>query len=325
MAADKLLEEIDRKQNPCVVGLDPVIEKIPDSLIKGDSFREIADAFTRFNKGIIDSIADLIPAVKPQIAFYEKYGSEGFRSFEETVDYAMSKGLLVIEDGKRNDISSTAQAYADGHLGKVTSGSVKVPSLDVDLLTVNPYLGSDGLTPFVDVCRRYDKGIFILVKTSNPSSAEFQDRIVKINDSEVKEFLKAGLDVKNNETEMYNLVALQVNRYAQQLKGRRGYSPIGAVVGATFPRQAKELRKIMPDSIFLVPGYGAQGGTAKDLTNCFNDDGYGAVINSSRGIIYAYEKTGQDFKKAARDAARAMIMDIKSAMDDAGKFPKGWR
>lgn len=325
LIVDKLLEKIDEKQNPCVVGLDPVLEKIPKYLVCGDSFHDIAEAFRKFNFDIIDAVYDLVPAVKPQIAFYEKYGPEGLKAFKDTVDYAKSKGLIVIEDGKRNDISSTAQAYADGHLGMVETPSSKSHSINVDILTVTPYLGTDGLKPFVDVSKEHGKGIFVLVKTSNPSSGEFQDRLVDINDDEKKELEGLGVNV-DNKTELYNLVALHVNRYAQQHKGERGYSSIGAVVGATYPQQAEVLRKIMPNSFFLVPGYGAQGGTAKDLVNCFNEDGYGAVVNSSRGIIFAYEKYSDEeqFADAARYATRIMIQDIKSALKEAGKFPSKW-
>ncbi len=327
MAADRLLDRIDRKQNPCIVGLDPVAERIPKHLISGSSFRDIGTAFKRFNFKIIDAVHDIVPAVKLQIAFYEKYGHEGLKAFKDSVDYARAKGLVVIEDGKRNDIGSTSQAYAEGHLGKVRAGQVKKPSLDLDFLTVNPFLGTDGLDPFVKVCRENNKGIFILVKTSNPSSGEFQDRMIRITGDERKELSRLGLDIEDNLTELYNLVALQVNKYAQALKGRRGYSPIGAVVGATYPKQSEILRKIMPDSIFLVPGYGAQGGSAKDLVNCFNSDGYGAVVNSSRGIIFAYEKHDEPerFAAHARKAAQSMIMDICSALDSCGKLPKGWK
>ncbi|MEA3515176.1 MAG: orotidine-5'-phosphate decarboxylase [Nanoarchaeota archaeon] len=323
--SDKLLDAIDKKRNPCIVGLDSVIERIPRNLIKGDSITDTVNAYLEFNCGIIDAVADLVPGVKPQIAFYEKYKSEGVKAFEKTVDYAKSKGLIVIEDGKRNDLSNTAQAYADGHLGEVSTLFSSFPSFDVDLLTVTPYLGSDGITPFVDVCKEHEKGIFILVKTSNPSSAEFQDRIVRLKDSEMQEFKDLGVSIQGNETEMYNLVALTVNKYAQQTKGSRGYSPIGPVVGATYPEQAELLRKIMPDSIFLVPGYGNQGGLAKDVMNCFNPDGYGAVINNARGIIYAYEGTDMVYAEAARTATKDMIEDICSAMKTAGKYPLNWR
>jgi len=321
MIADKLLDKIDEKRNPCVVGLDPRLEMIPQHLVDGDSIGDVAEAFRRFNFSIIDAVADLVPAVKPQIAFYEKYGPQGLQAFKDTVDYARSNGLIVIEDGKRNDIGSTSQAYADGHLGKVRTMSSDVFSLNLDLLTVNPYLGTDGLKPFVKVCEEFGKGIFILVKTSNPSSGELQDRLVEITEKEKEE-----LGIVANQTEVYNLVALQINRFAQQVKGKRGYSSIGAVVGATYPAQAEILRRVMPDSIFLVPGYGAQGGSARDLTNCFNEDGYGAVINSSRGIIFAYDKNNpKNFAEASRRATKLMIKDVCTALDNSGKSPQSWR
>ncbi|MBR9704840.1 orotidine-5'-phosphate decarboxylase [Candidatus Pacearchaeota archaeon] len=327
--ADRLLDAIDKKQNPCVVGLDPTIEKIPKHLINGDSFADIAEGIKKFNYGIIDAIADLVPAVKPQIAFYERYGSEGIKAFKDTVDYAKSKGLIVIEDGKRNDIGSTSKAYADAHLGKVKTTTSSVPSINVDLLTVNPYLGSDGLKPFVEVSREFGKGIFILVKTSNPSSGELQDRLIEITSEEKNELKNLGIELDENKTEMFNLVGLQVNSLAQQLKGNRGYSSIGAVIGATYPQQAETLRKIMPNSIFLVPGYGAQGGGADDVIPCFNKDGYGAVVNSSRGIIFAYEKdegySPEEFAQASRRATQLMIKDICSALERAGKSPINWK
>ena len=323
---DKLLGKIDEKQNPCVVGLDPVLERIPKHLINGNSFEDIAEAFKKFNFAIIDAVCDLVPAVKPQIAFYEKYGSEGVKAFKDTVDYARSKGLIVIEDGKRNDIGSTAQAYADGHLGVVKTQSSDKPSFNLDFLTVNPYLGSDGIKPFVDVCKEHGKGIFILVKTSNPSSGEFQDRLVEANPDEREEMISKGIEVYDK-TQLYNLVALYVNKYAQQFIGARGYSPIGAVVGATYPEQAETLRKIMPNSFFLVPGYGTQGGGGEGVVPCFNKDGYGAVVNSSRGIIFAHEKFGdpERFAEAAREATKEMIKDIVGALARAGKLPEKWK
>ncbi len=323
---DKLLEKIDEKQNPCVVGLDPVLERIPKHLIDGDSFEDIAEAFRKFNFAIIDAVCDLVPAVKPQIAFYEKYGSEGVKAFKDTVDYAKSKGLIVIEDGKRNDIGSTAQAYADGHLGVVKTQSSDKPSFDLNFLTVNPYLGSDGINPFFEVCKEHEKGIFILVKTSNPSSGEFQDRLVEVNPDEREQLIGKGIEVYDK-TQLYNLVALNVNKYAQQFIGARGYSPIGAVVGATYPEQAETLRKIMPNSFFLVPGYGAQGGGGEGVVPCFNKDGYGAVVNSSRGIIFAYEKYRDPakFAEAAREATKEMIRDIVGALARSGKLPEAWR
>jgi orotidine-5'-phosphate decarboxylase len=257
-----------------------------------------------------------VPCVKPQVAFYEKYGSIGLQAFKDTVDYAHNKGLVVIEDGKRGDIGSTSQAYADGHLGVVQTQSSQTSSLDADLLTVNPYLGSDGLLPFVNVCKEQGKGIFILTKTSNPSAGEFQDRLIDITPAEEAELKQLGITTAEGKTQLYNLVALQVNRFAQGQIGERGYSQIGAVVGATYPHEAETLRKLMPNSIFLVPGYGAQGGTAKDLVNCFNSDGYGAVVSSSRGIIFAYEKGNpKEFAQASREAVKSMIKDICSALE----------
>ncbi len=324
--ADRFLEKIDEKRTPCIVGLDPAIEKIPLHLLKGDSFEDVANAFREFNFAIIDKIHDLVPAIKPQIAFYEKYGAEGLKAFKDTVDYARSKGLIVIGDGKRNDIGTTAQAYAEGHLGNVKTKSSSVPSINADALTVTPYLGSDGLKPFADVCKEYKKGMFILVKTSNPSSGEFQDRLIEMTEDEKIQLKELGVE-SIDKIPLYVSVALQVNKYARQDKGKRGYSAIGAVVGATYPKQAENLRKIMPNSIFLVPGYGSQGGTADDVVPCFNSDGYGAIVNSSRGIICAYEKNGnpENFAEAARESAKFMIKDINSALERNGKLPETWK
>lgn len=313
--ADKLLDLIDEKQNPSVVGLDPSIEQFPSFLKEKrkddpNAFQAVAETIVEFNCLIIDAVADIVPAVKPQMAFYEQYGSFGVKAFEETVDYAKQKGLLVIDDSKRNDIGSTAAAYANAHLGRsaILDGS-RVPALDADYLTVNPYLGSDGIKPFIDACREFGKGIFALVKTSNPSSGELQDKMVE------------GRPV-------YEVVAELVEEWGRDLVGERGYSSIGAVVGATFPEEAERLRAVMPKSIFLAPGYGAQGGTAKDLLPCFNDDGYGAIVNSSRGIIYAYSKdqykdrfAEEEFHLAARQAALDMRDDIVRTLKENGKAP----
>ncbi len=324
--ADELLAKIDEKQNPCVVGLDPLIEKIPEHLVRGDSFDDVANAFREFNFSIIDNIYDLVPAVKIQMAFYEKYGASGVQAFKDSVDYARSKGLIVIEDGKRNDISTTAQAYADGHLGVVKTKLSSSPSLDVDILTINPYLGSDGIMPFVDVCEKHRKGTFVLVKTSNLSSGEIQDRLVETTEDERLSLEKLGIEA-TDKVPLYNLVGLKINEIAQKYRGVGGYSHVGVVVGATYPNQAKILRKIIPNSFFLVPGYGAQGGTAGDVVPCFNDDGYGAVVNSSRGIIYAYKKYGnpEDFAKASREATKLMIRDIVIALEKGNKLPLKWK
>ena len=302
--ADILLSAIDEKRNPSIVGLDPRIDLIPEHIKSKHCNNEreaVAETFINFNKTIIDAIYDIIPAVKPQLAFYEQYGYHGIIAFEETVKYAKSKGLIVIADGKRNDIGSTASAYADAFLGEIQTCSGKlIRGFDVDAMTVNPYLGWDGVKPFIEVCRKNIKGIFILVKTSNPSSVDLQDLII-------------------DNQPLYEKLAILMNKWGENTEGQRGYRFMGAVIGATFPQQAERLRKLMPKNIFLVPGYGAQGGTAKDISVCFNPDGYGAIINSSRGIIFAYmdEKwkkiyNPRQFDSAARSAVIAMRDEIKS-------------
>ena len=312
-AADRLIKNIDDKKNPSVVGLDPFLEYIPNFLKKkylGNSFEATRDVIIEFNKTIIDAIADIVPAVKPQIAFYEKYGSNGIIAFEETIKYAKKQGLFVIGDCKRNDIGSTAQAYAQAYLGEIDLiDSSKKPSFNVDCLTVTPYLGSDGIEPFIDICKTHGKSIFVLVKTSNPSAGEFQDKIIE------------------NGNPLYEEVAKYVSEAGSELVGYKGYSSIGAVVGAAYPYEAKRLRIIMPKSIFLVPGYGAQGGGAKDTVPCFNEDGYGAIVNSSRGILYAYKNekynkqfSEKQFTQAARQAAIDMQKDIAKALKNSDKF-----
>ncbi len=305
--ADRLIAEVEKKQNPSVVGLDPRLEQIPRFIKEemvgrfGKTFEAAAESFIVFNKKIIDAVKDIVPAVKPQIAFYEKYSSHGVRAFEETVKYARSKGLIVIEDGKRNDIGSTAQAYSQGHIGKVELFGDKVFGFDLDAITVTPYLGVDGVMPFIEDVKAHGKGIFVLVKTSNPSSGDFQD-----------------LDCGRGK--MYEVVGSLVNKWNEDTIGSRGYGAVGAVVGATYPKQAVVLRKIMPKSIFLVPGYGAQGGGAKGTVPCFNQDGYGAIINSSRGIIFAYEKEGSEdkFDIFSREAAVKMKEDLDRALGESG-------
>ena len=275
-----LVEKIKKLNAPIVVGLDPKLQFVPEFIQKkafeeyGETLEGAAHAILEFNKGIIDTTYDLIPAVKPQIAMYEQFGIPGLKAFKETVDYAKSKGLVVIGDIKRGDIGSTSEAYAVGHIGKVKIGSQSIAPFDEDFVTVNPYLGTDGVKPFVDVCKENDKGIFVLVKTSNPSSGEFQDQ-------------------KIDGTPLYELVGKQVAKWGEDFMGDE-YSNIGAVVGATYPEMGKILRNIMPKTYILVPGYGAQGGTAKDLKPFFNEDGLGAIVNSSRGIIAAYKQRSED-------------------------------
>ncbi len=297
-----LVEGIKKKQAPILVGLDPMLSYIPQYLqqeaIKehGETLEAAAEAVWRYNKEIVDAICDIVPAVKPQSAMYEQFGIPGLSVFQRTVEYCKEKGLVVIGDVKRGDIGSTSAAYAAGHLGKVQVGSTKLSVFDEDFITVNPYLGSDGIQPFIDVCREEKKGIFILVKTSNPSSGEFQDQ-------------------KINGKPLYELVGEHVAEWAESCMGD-AYSYVGAVVGATYPEMGGVLRKVMPKSYILVPGYGAQGGTAKELAPYFNEDGLGAIVASSRGIIAAYrqpayEKYGEHgFAEAARQAALAMKEDI---------------
>ena len=301
---NKLTEKIKKLNAPVVVGLDPMLNYVPEHIQKkafdefGETLEGAAEAIWQFNKEIIDKTYDLIPAVKPQIAMYEQFGIPGLVAFKKTVDYAKEKDLVVIGDVKRGDIGSTSAAYATGHLGKVQVGSKTYSLFDEDFATVNPYLGTDGIKPFIDVCKEENKGLFILVKTSNPSSGEFQDRLI---------------DGKP----LYELVGEYVAKWGQEHMGDE-YSYIGAVVGATYPEMGKVLRKIMPKSYILVPGYGAQGGTAEGLKPYFNEDGLGAIVNSSRGIICAYKqdkyaKFGElNYADASRQAVIDMIEDINS-------------
>ena len=261
-----------------------------------------AEAIIEFNKGILDAVADLVPVVKPQIAFYEIYGADGIRAYQETLKYAKEKGVLTIADAKRNDIGSTAAAYARSFLGEVeifegSENEVVTPIFDADSLTVNAYLGWDGVKPFAEECDKYDRGLFILVKTSNKSSGDLQD--LQMSDGR----------------SVYEIMGHYVDSWGADYIGKNGYSFLGAVVGATYPEEAKKLRRIMPNSIFLVPGYGAQGGGAADVKPCFNEDGLGAIVNSSRGIIFAYEKM-EDFRPAAyAEAARAAVMEMQNDLD----------
>lgn len=308
---NKLVDRIKKLNAPIVMGLDPMMDYIPEQ-IKEKAFREYGEtlagaceAVWQYNKGIIDATYDLIPAVKPQIAMYEQFGVEGLKVFQKTVDYCKEKELVVIGDVKRGDIGSTSKAYAVGHLGKVRIGSKMIKAFDEDFVTVNPYLGSDGIHPFLDVCREENKGIFVLVKTSNPSSGEFQDRLV-------------------DGRPLYEIVGEQVAKWGETHMGDT-YSYVGAVVGATYPEMGKILRKLMPKTYILVPGYGAQGGKAEDLVHYFNEDGLGAIVNSSRGIIAAYKQEkyasfGEaGYADASRQAVLDMIEDITGALKKAGK------
>lgn len=302
----QLIEKIQKTKAPICVGLDPMLSYVPEHIVKrafdvyGETLEGAAEAIWQYNKEIIDNTYDLIPAVKPQIAMYEQFGIEGLVVYKKTVDYCHEKGLVVIGDAKRGDIGSTSAAYATGHLGKVQVGSKSYSGFDTDILTVNPYLGTDGVKPFVEACNANDKGIFVLVKTSNPSSGEFQDRLI-------------------DGRPLYELVAEKVVEWGN-MSMDGAYSNVGAVVGATYPEMSKILRKLMPHTYFLVPGYGAQGGTAADLKHCFNEDGLGAIVNSSRGIIAAYRKEKykqfgpEHFAEASRQAVMDMVADINSVL-----------
>ena len=305
---NQLVANIKKTGAPIVVGLDPMLNYIPEQVQQkafaeyGETLEGAAEAIWQFNKEIVDKTYDLIPAVKPQIAMYEQFGLPGLAAFKKTVDYCKEKGLVVIGDIKRGDIGSTSAAYAVGHIGKVKVGSKTYAPFDEDFVTVNPYLGSDGVNPFLDVCKEEKKGIFVLVKTSNPSSGEFQDQ-------------------KIDGRPLYELVGEKVAAWGSEVMGDE-YSYVGAVVGATYPEMGKVLRKVMPKAYILVPGYGAQGGKGKDLVHFFNEDGLGAIVNSSRGIIAAYKQEqyakfgAENFGDASRAAVETMVADIKGALEN---------
>ena len=304
---NKLVNKIQKLEAPIVVGLDPMLAYVPEHIQEkayrefGETLKGAGEAIFAYNKAIIDATCDLIPAVKPQIAMYEQFGIEGMIAFQRTCEYAKSKDLVIIGDIKRGDIGSTSAAYAVGHVGQVRVGSNLYRSFDEDFVTVNPYLGSDGVKPFIEVCKSENKGIFVLVKTSNPSSGEFQDQLI-------------------DGTPLYEKVAQKVAEWGEEHMGD-SYSYVGAVVGATYPEMGKVLRKVMPKTYILVPGYGAQGGQAKDLAPFFNEDGLGAIVNSSRGIIAAYKQEkyasfgAEGFAAASRQAVIDMKEDLRQAWE----------
>ena len=304
MALDRLIEAVKRTGNPTVAGLDPKLDYLPPAMVKkafaehGETLEGAAAAILEFNKGLIDALCDIVPAVKPQAAYYEMLGWPGVKALADTIAYAKQKGMFVITDGKRNDIGSTMEAYAAAHMGKVKVGETVCVPFGGDALTVNGYLGSDGIKPLLEVCRQADTGIFVLVKTSNPSSGELQDRLI---DGEP----------------VYRQIGGMCEKWGEELPGKYGYSGVGAVVGATWPKQLDELRGELPHTYFLVPGYGAQGGGAADVAGAFDKDGMGAIVNSSRGILCAWKKEGcapEDFAGAARREALRMKTDIVSAI-----------
>ena len=307
---DRLIDRIIELQNPTCVGLDTNFDYLPDDMKmdkSGDeitTFETATERITEFNMNIIDKICDIVPAVKVQVAYYEMYGYEGLKAFDYTLNYARGRGMIVIADCKRNDIGSTASCYSKAYLGSTCVNGKKIKSLPADMLTVNGYLGSDGITPFVDDIKANDKSIFALVKTSNPSSGELQN-----------------LKLENGEY-VYERMGALVNEWGKDTVGKYGYSEVGAVVGATHPEEAEKLRKQLPNTFFLIPGYGAQGGNAQMLKVCFDSHGLGGIVNNSRGIICAYKKpeySGMNYYDAARAACIAMQQDLQSAIGKMGK------
>ena len=308
MSFNPLIKKIAETQNPTVVGLDPKLEYIPE-FIKEKAFAEhgktlkgAASAFLEFNKGIIDAVCEIVPAVKPQAAFYEALGVEGVSALHATCEYAKSRGLYIIMDAKRNDIGSTAEGYAQAYLGKVQIGEEEFTPWAVDALTVNGYLGSDGIMPFVEMCEKYDKGIFVLVKTSNPSSGELQDKFIE--DTQVFEYMGNLCKYWGRETTLC----------------KSGYSAVGIVMGATFPNQIKKMRKKLPNTFFLIPGYGAQGGTAENLKAAFDKNGIGGIVNNSRGVICAYQKEKCDERDFAGAAYRECVRMRDDLMKEIGSI-----
>ena len=304
MSFDRLIEKIVKMQNPTVVGLDPKLEYVPEYIRKkaiakyGKSFKGAAKAILAYNKGIIDEIYDIVPAIKPQAAYYEMYGWEGVKCLAKTIAYAKEKGMYVITDGKRNDIGATMTAYTAAHLGFTDIEGDVLQAFGADALTVNGYLGTDGISPLLEVCRENDKGIFVLVKTSNPSSGELQDRLLDSGES------------------VYAAMGAMCEKWGAEAMGKLGYSSVGAVVGATYPEQLEQMRKALPNTFFLVPGYGAQGGGAQGVAKAFDENGLGAMVNSSRAVMLAYKKEEQcdehDYAKAARREVIRMKEDIVS-------------
>lgn len=294
MSMDKLILKIKETQNPVVVGLDPCLDYVPDFIKQkiftedGESLKGASKAIYRFNKGIIEAVRDVVPAIKLQLAYYEQLGYQGIKALTKTAAYAREVGLYVIIDGKRNDIGATMEAYANAYLGRTKVGNETLSALEADALTVNGYLGTDGISPLIKVCKEWDKAIFVLTKTSNPSSGDLQDK--HINDKTV-----------------YTVMGEMCEKWGSEIMGEYGYSGVGAVVGATYPEQLAEMRAALPHTFFLVPGFGAQGGTAEDVAKAFDKDGMGAIVNASRSIMCAYKKDGCDESEYAFAALREVI------------------
>ncbi len=297
MITDKLIEGIIGMQNPTCVGLDTLFDYLPDEMKAGvTTFEGVAERVFEFNKKIIDNVYDIVPSVKVQIAYYEMYGVAGMKAYEETLKYAQEKGLVVIADAKRNDIGSTAACYAKTFLGETKVNDLSLKAFPADYVTVNGYLGTDGIAPFVEECEKNEKGIFVLVKTSNPSSGELQNLVLE------------------NGKPVYEYMGNLVEKWGESTIGEYGYSAVGAVVGATHPTEAARLRKVLPHTFFLIPGYGAQGGNAEMLKSCFGENGLGGVVNNSRGILTAYKKNGGTYYEAARKASIAMQEDLSKTI-----------
>ena len=307
MSLDRLIEKIEQTQNPTVAGLDPKLDYVPEYIKEhcfakyGETLKGAAKALLEFNKGLIDALYDIVPAVKPQAAYYEMYSPAGVKTLYKTQEYARSRGMYVITDAKRNDIGTTMEAYATAHLGRVRVGSAEFEPFLGDALTVNGYLGGDGIKPLVNICRENDKGFFVLVKTSNPSSGELQDKIID------------GMTV-------YEIMGNMCEQWGRELNGVYGYSGVGAVVGATYPEMLTELRKKLPSTFFLIPGYGAQGAGAKDIVGAFDKNGLGGIVNSSRGIMCAYQKQKCDERQYAEAARREAIRMRDEIMGYVGKI-----
>lgn len=302
MITDRLIERIIELQNPTCVGLDTSFDYLPDDMRAGaKDFSDVAERIFYFNKKLVNTLCDIVPSVKVQIAYYEMYGAEGLKAYRETLSYAAEKGLVVIADAKRNDIGSTAACYSRAFLGETSVEGARFSAFPSDYVTVNGYLGTDGIVPFVEDCKERDKGIFVLVKTSNPSSGELQNLLLE------------------NGTPVYEYMGGLVEKWGESTVGKYGYSAVGAVVGATHPEEAARLRKKLPHTFFLIPGYGAQGGSAEMLRCCFGKDGLGGVVNNSRGILCAYKKTGGTYYEAARAAAVAMQKDLSEAIGKMGR------
>ena len=301
-AIDRLINKIKETNNPTVIGLDPRYELLPKCVLEKypNTLDGVSQAIVEYNKALIDETYDVIPAVKPQIAFYEMFGIPGMKAFEETCKYAKQKGMIVIADIKRGDIGSTAQGYSNAYLGKTKIGEKEESIFDVDFVTVNPYMGTDCVKPFIEDCKKYGKGIFILVKTSNPSSGELQD--VKLENGE----------------EVYVKVSKLVEEWGKDLRGEYGYSSIAAVVGATYPKQLKQIREIAPHTYFLIPGYGAQGGKAEDIALGFDKNGLGGIVNASRSLMCAYKSELWKDKFAEKDYAKATRAEALRMKEELG-------